>query len=415
MTDDRRTPPTPPGDGPAPTSVSASDLDRFVADFGTTFLAATRRAGEGAQAGDGAVDGAGTALGVAEGPTDGTTPRGPAQRGQRRRSFSLRRGRVGLIGAATLTAVVVGVVVLPLTPAPKPFVKSLDPVAEARAALGERGEIVHYVTRTEREDRGFRPTEPSLCEALEREVWQAATDGPRWRTVQPGMDRKCGVMSRGDGTQLRGEEQFARTATESVEYYPELGRAFVTTGLPSTGPSSYGGLPMIAAPERYQGADLVSTLRRMLRDGYLRTAGYENRRGGRAAFRLIGETRTTTGSGAKKITTTTRLKYLVDPSTFAPIELESSSDSPFLRTRDGGKVESVSTTTFLTYETLPGTPENEKLLEIQPKGPFTTETTTAAQFEADAKARMKRENAEGRANALRTNAERKRREASKQP
>jgi hypothetical protein len=213
--------------------------------------------------------------------------------------------------------------------------RRLDVVAEARAALRlQDGEISHLVYTSAIEGDG---RSSSSIPRVTTEQWSAAHPA-RWRAtwVQP-----TNVVRRGGE---RIEISYAN-GTE-MEYYRASNRLRVVHGLRGS-----------QAPRVYPlGADPVATLRAMLAGGRVRDAG-EATVNGRTVRRLVG-TRTR-AFGKQRVTTS--VEYDVDPATFAPV-----------RARIGLPVPSgahrVSTVLdFRTFERLPLTAANAKLLTVQPR------------------------------------------------
>lgn len=392
---------------PVPPNEPTPDLERYVSDFGNQFLAATTVAAAQGAPHTHAAD-------AAPQPRPRDRRARPA-RHPRRRPFRL----VG-IAAATLVVVAVGAVALPILPSPAPkAVGPLDVVAEARAALGNPGEIVHYAVTYESTFQGFGAGDDGgKCSTAKRplEAWQATGSEVRWRMKVPGPGPECeGGMYRPDGTEVVGDWQQSRTATTSTTYTPSDNRIDVLTELPSSGPDAYAGLPgvdtkLLAASN----GNFVEALRGLLASGKLKASRPVVQRGRRVVV-LTGVRRDRSGKGSGRLIVEHRLRYVVDAASFAPVRLTSNDTTFFFkgngRPKDGSFGSSY-TTIFTSWEVLPATPENEKLLTIRPARPATTHTQTATEAAAENAAVMKRENAEGRRNAARTNAVRKRREAA---
>ncbi len=206
------------------------------------------------------------------------------------------RRRLALGTLITTAAVAVAlVVVLSGSPAGRP----LDVVAEARAALAPRGEIVYLrITASSAiGPEGAKPPPPSTTEQ-----WTAA-DPPRWRLVQTiPRGRGNGTVSDGDGRRIVGRQEFAYAAGRQSDFSVELNRLVVNTGYSDDG--------LAARPGPF-GGDPATDLRAMLAERKVTDAGLvETGRG--TVRRMVSQS---AGPGRP----TRRFTYDVDPETFAPV------------------------------------------------------------------------------------------------
>lgn len=292
-----------------------------------------------------------------------------------RRPSRWRRPLAVTVGLAT--AGLVGALVV------APAVTSLDPVSEARAALGDPGDLVHFVVIAS-EDAKKGKTSP-CAERGPTEVWQATSGIPRWRVVRPGMSKQCGSLMAWDGTPTPGPIESARDGDTQTTWYPQIRRLEVITetGFPATGDSPFrlfGGPEPSGAAAR--SSDPIQRLRALLDDGTLRE-GSRSRVDGREVVHLVG--RTVAGG-----TNESRFDLAVDATTFTPVRFTVRYLSDFARlnpnvtpNRDGW---SSWTTDFVTYEQRPMDAEAERELTIRPSTkPKTEFRFTKAEFERRAR------------------------------
>jgi hypothetical protein len=226
-------------------------------------------------------------------------------------------------------------------------------------------------------------TSPSLadCNAGPLEVWRAANP-TRWRAVQPvSADPRCGTMdlSQGYGPVVapRLEVSYANGRTSSYVPGRDVMLVIVDEDAPREGerraPSSAAGaasIQLMSIPPRRKrrgdeppraigrAPDPVTDVEQLLAKGELRDEG-EQVRGGRRVRLLVGNT--TRGVG-NRIFETTRIEYLVDAESFAPIAVTSTT-----RSRLAGEATSATVrATFAGYERIPLTRETADLLRIKP-------------------------------------------------
>ena len=251
----------------------------------------------------------------------------------------------------------------------------VDAVAQARAALLPPGAIAHYTVELGRSPEEG-PADPRFadCDAGPLEVWRA-TNPTRWRAVQPvSRNPVCGTMDLAQGlgpiTAPRFEVAYADGRTEMYVPGRDLMLVIDDRDAPADGerraPSTAAAAASIQffamPPDRTGKAprerefvdnrppDLISDIEQMLAEGDLRDRG-ESTRGGRAVRVLSGETRR--GDWLR-----TRLEYVVDAGTFAPISATSRS------TMTGSGASASTTATFGAYERIPLAGDGADLLEI---------------------------------------------------
>lgn len=278
------------------------------------------------------------------------------------------RRRVRLaIATAAVTAVAVAVLLATLL-APSGG-RRLDVLAEARAALSPRDEILHIIIRQSSElprtpPRGvhFAPSSPQTIEQ-----W-SATRPLRWRlvTTYPGSSRAGGSVFDSYG-RIVGRVQTSRAPGVAATYVERRKRIRVVTGL-----SERVSPPGIVPPGT--SSDPLTTIRAALADGRLRAAGVV-RANGREVRRLTGVLSRQHGGR--------RVIYDVDPETSVPVTARVFMP---VGSRSGGtRTTVVVVIRFLRYEHLPLNAETEGLLDIQasPRTPTTRMTAAEARREAE--------------------------------
>ena len=232
-----------------------------------------------------------------------------------------RRRRPLLLVPALVVTVLVAIVVGSELRGP-----NVDVVAEARAALGGPGGIVHVIARDER----FNP-DGSLVDRSGRtsEIWSAGN--PLRFRVHDGdfeIAYADGVITTRENGKLQSTrlDAAARRETESIDN---------NTGLTQPG------------------RDPLPVIRRLLAEGKLKPAGMTDL-DGRKVRRLVASE-----PAPDAITPAVEIEYLVDASTYAPLRLSTKATLKDGRSAGGSKM------TFLTYERLPVTPANEKRLVLK--------------------------------------------------
>jgi hypothetical protein len=267
------------------------------------------------------------------------SPRGP-------RRIRLVAGFTAVAASATAVALFVGI----------GTGGRVDPVARAEAALSASDEIIHIVTST-RSGPGN-----DLGASTTAEQW--STVRPlRWRIVKdvpaptsPGADREedqHGLIS--------GPVQYAY-ANGTLQFYAQRrGTLDVTSGLRGTGLAARvpgpEGAPNLGEP--------LTEIRSALSSGRLHADG-KGTVDGRPVERLSGTIPVDPDrDGPEGIAHPTGLEYDVDPSTFAPVRIR-------VQTRLGvaqpGDPPIVTEIRFSSFERLPVTAKNERLLAIRSFG-----------------------------------------------
>lgn len=235
--------------------------------------------------------------------------------------------------------------------------RRLDILSEARAALSPNGSILHLKITTSSSDSIGTTSQTT-------EQWIA--DGPpRWRLVQvvppAGAPQSRGIVFDDKGPiEGRWESAYAHGARST--YLAQRDALDVVTGYSDSGPAARP--PGIFGRG---GADPAADLQAALADGRAVDEG-EHRVDGRTVRRLVIASTTLRGPGID------RFVYDVDPDTFVPVGGEwqfGVSEPGDHRVSFRFRVD--------TYERLPDTPANEKLLTIT-TGPNTTTTHTTQEL-----------------------------------
>ncbi|MDA0184520.1 hypothetical protein OJ997_29730 [Solirubrobacter phytolaccae] len=202
----------------------------------------------------------------------------------------------------------------------------VDVVAEARAALGGSGGIVHVVAREERRNPDGTIVEGS---GTTSEIW-SARDPLRFRVHDDTFEAAYfdGVVTTREDGKLQSTrlDEAGRRATEDIDR---------NTGL------------------LQPGRDPVPVIQRLLAEGKLEPAGTTDLRG-RKAQRLVGSE-----SAPDARSPGVEVEYLVDARTYAPLQLSTKA------TLSDGRSAGASKLTFLQYERLPRTAANERLLTLK--------------------------------------------------
>lgn len=295
---------------------------------------------------------------------------------RRRRPDRRRRLLLVTAGLAVAGALAAVVVVPAVTP--------VDPVTEARAALGDSGDLVHYVILNG--DGPGRPSSGPCAQRRPTEVWQATSGRPRWRVLRPGMPKRCGTMGTWDGTLTPGPIEMARDGDTQTTWYPQIRRLEVITktNYPARGdfPSLLFGGPQPRGSAAGSG-DPIDRLRALLDEGTLRE-GRRSRIRGREVVHLVGTTNDERGRNVNQF------DLAVDARSFEPVRFTTRFISDFTRlnpdvtpTKDGW---STAATDFVTYEQQPLTRTAARALVITPATrPKTEFRMTQAEFERRAR------------------------------
>ena len=259
----------------------------------------------------------------------------------------------------------------------------LDAVAQARAALLPPDAIAHYTVALSRDpEEGSADPRNADCDAGPMKVWRAS-DPRRWRAVQPVSDNPaCGTMdlSQGMGPVTAPRFEVSYTQEQTALYVPGRDVMLVITGHDkgvyddSSAASMAASIQLFATPpdrsidreEAIKRAgefvdnrppDMISDIEQKLAAGELRDQG-ESTREGRRVRVLTGETER--GDG-KNVFSRTRIEYVVDAETFAPVSAATTTTNA-----DSGATDST-TARFGDYEQIPLTRDSAKLLKIDAK------------------------------------------------
>jgi hypothetical protein len=236
----------------------------------------------------------------------------------------------------------------------------VDAVAQARAALAPPAQqLVHLVVRQTFELRSGRGALPSTM----IEQW-AASDPPRWRIAwkAPGG----GALSDAYGP-IAGPVQIAYAAGTQSTYVRQRNTLTLVHGFTDADVTA-----SVAGPTLL-GNDPIAGIRAMLNRGELRNAG----RGsvdGRAVWRLVGALPVQRDGK----TLTTRLEYDVNRVSYAPVAARVQLPVP------ASSPPSALALRFPTFQRLPLTAANARLLQIRPQGRPKVIEQTVAQARAQA-------------------------------
>lgn len=261
-----------------------------------------------------------------------------AARSSRRR----RSGRLAFAAgsiAATATALVLLLVVVPGGGG------RFDVVAKARAALADRGRLVHLVAHEH-----VRATPSSGARLLgprhfsfDWEQW-ATGNPPRWRiaySFKGGYELAYGHRT----WSLYGKRRNRLTIEHGL-------RAKFATTIPSSTSVLFG----------KAAKDPIATIRGMLRRGRLTDDGWATI-GGRKVRRLVGKRPAFAGRSRPQVA----VRYYVDPESYRPVaaRIGRPPRTGGSRTQSPGVYSRIR---FTAFERLPLTSANARLLEIHPSG-----------------------------------------------
>jgi hypothetical protein len=259
------------------------------------------------------------------------------------RSSRRRPSKRVALAAATATAVAAAIVLL-LMIVPGGGGR-LDVVAKARAALADRGRLVHLVAR-----QHVVATPPSRGHLLgprrfsfQWEEW-ATGNPPRWRIAY--SFRGGYQLAFGHRTwSLYGK----RRNTLTIEH--RLRAKFAATIPSSTG---------VLFGKSANGP--IATLRAMLRRGELRDDGWASI-DGQTVRRLVGKRPVFPGRSGPQVA----VRYYVDPDSYRPVAARIGRP-PWARRSHAHSRGGYSGIRFTSFERLPLTAANVRLLEIHPSG-----------------------------------------------
>jgi len=273
----------------------------------------------------------------------------PSSRTSRPRSGRVVRFGV-VAGAVAVVAVAVGAVALTGAGGSR-----TDVVAEARAALAPRGEIVHTVVRED----GL----PGIMFDHDKRVGRLTGVSEQWAAADPLRTRSRTFLRQADGTRQSMDFTYAAGLTRNTQTWSDEVRVMRMSAsqreeyeqrITSTSPTQLG-------PDPIQG------LRTLLDDGALHADGTADF-AGRKALRLVGhQPARHYAHGAQSLAID--VEYLVDPQTYAPLRLITTPLFPRSIEGYGGKrpahvAPATTRITFERYERIPLTDKTATLLEL---------------------------------------------------
>ncbi|MDQ8046610.1 MAG: hypothetical protein REI11_18545, partial [Patulibacter sp.] len=292
-----------------------------------------------------------------------------------------RRRRARRVAGGTSVAVLAAVAVVAgigVVPGPA----RLDPVAEARAALGTGGEILHFrVTWNYAVSAANSAYSGKGTTSSPQDVWATTSGAVRWRTHQPSGATQCnGISEMGNVAWVASTE--TAYAGGRLRIYSPWSKLIVIQPKQRPGEQAQQPFPTLP-PELGDSRDPASAIRTALDRGLLKDSGIVERSGRRLRMLTgaIGVARrvpdrsssydSTSGKKTLLYPGTTieerpiRLTYTVDADTFAPVELQTRRYSMW--SRAGGRHHYVwvsDTLRFQTFERLAPTPEHRALLDL---------------------------------------------------
>ncbi len=230
---------------------------------------------------------------------------------------------------------------------------SPDVVAEARAALGSSGEIIHVVSRMSYTSTGVPELDPPILRDEEgRPLGRVSDRSERWTALDPLRERtRYTVVPEGGGAPHTMDITYADGIMRVEQSWM---KELQTNKLAE---EKYESVRGELSPGR-PGPDPVAGVRALLAGGELTAAG-EQTLDGRRVLRLVGE-EAHYGEGAGH-SGSTKVEYLVDAFTFVPVRI-TYDDVVVDRGRTVGSLRRV--VTFEAFERLPATPANEALLRL---------------------------------------------------
>lgn len=282
-----------------------------------------------------------------------------------------RAPRLPLLGAGALAAAgIVAALALGVGTGGK-----LDVAQEAEAALATDGTILHVVTTGTSINYVNGVRRPRAVAANERErpdtrveAW-ATTGPPRWRTVVSPATAPSAAYAEELRRSGRPGLNLETSYADGAQSHYEPGRSLtIVTGFSDRGRAAQ---PLGFGPGN---TTSLEDLRGLLRDGKLRDRG-RTRIGRRPALRLAEVTPAATNGAQVRVT------YFVDPDSYTPIRVSYRwRPTGWKPTRTMRSFEFEIVTDFATFERLPLTPENERLLQITPAAgtPTTSQTRQEA-------------------------------------
>lgn len=280
---------------------------------------------------------------IEESPT--TEPRRGRRRGNRVAGSAALRRRA-LVPAIVALLAVATVVGLGQRSSP-------DVVAEARAALGNSGEIIHVVSRMSYTSTGVPELAPPILRDEEgRPLGRMSDRSERWTALDPLRERtRYTIVPEGGGEPHTTDITYGDGVMQVSHSWMDK---LQTDNLSEEKYESVRGELSPTQP----GADPVAGVRELLADGRLKTAG-EEQLDGRRVLRLVGE-QAQRVPGTEKFPAI-KVEYLVDAGTFEPVRI-TYDDVIVDRDKVVGSLRRV--VEFDLFERLPMTSANEALLRI---------------------------------------------------
>jgi hypothetical protein len=251
--------------------------------------------------------------------------------------------RIALVGAAV--AALAAALILLLTVAGGSGGR-LDVVAKARAALADRGRLVHLVTH----ERVLAPSGARIPGprrfAFGWEEW-ATGNPPQWRIAYS----------------YKGGYQLAFGHRTWSLYEQRRNRLMIERGFPTRFARTIPSTTSVLFGKAANGP--IATIRAMLRRGELRDDGFASI-GGQRVRRLVGERPAYPGGVAPR--TRVAVRYYVDPDSYTPVAARIGRRP---RAAGGSQAHGPGGYTrirFTSFERLPLTAANARLLQVRPAG-----------------------------------------------
>jgi hypothetical protein len=244
--------------------------------------------------------------------------------------------------------------------------RSLDVVAQARAAVTPRHEILHVRSRLVLgRYASFAQMSEHVIGGGGPIMGRLTGETERWSATSPTRQRTTTFIApAAGGAPLTMQEAYADGVLRfSVSWQPGI----QVDRLPAAARRTYErpASPGLAETGFSTDADPVATIRSLLNAGMLRADGHQNLNG-RDVRRLVGKT--TTNTTADHSPSTISYVYLIDADTYAPVQITSTqvlaarphADEPAARHQR----RLVTRLIFKTYERIPLNDKTEALLRI---------------------------------------------------
>jgi hypothetical protein len=282
----------------------------------------------------------------------------------------LRRGHAGtpsraprrVAGAALATAAVALIALVASSALPAGGGAALNIVAQARAAVSPEGDIVHFLVRFEPGQYGGLPAVTGGAGG--QMIGHATGEIERWSAIDPSREHTTTFISPADGgAPLTTEQDYSDGTLRTHNSWETTVQVDHLTAAQSQ-PFEQGAGPPSAGDTGFAG-DPVDTIQSLLAAGTLRPAGQEVL-DGRSVLRLVGST--TTNATADGSAAPISYEYLVDPNTYAPVQI-TSTEQLAARPNDGDPAARaarsvVTRWVFESYERIPLTSQTAPLLSL---------------------------------------------------